>query len=251
MGITVEADDILKPNETVLPTEARIYKRDLDYIRTRIENLITDIDTKYVELADLLYEVYSKQYYKIWGFKNWRDYIVSLKFGLRRIQYLISLKKWVDENITDARKRQRFLSLGWSKAKEFIGVVNDENVDEITEKAAKLKTVEVVEVAREIKTGKKPDRSVNELTNLMFSVFPEQRENIEYALQLAQEKTKSDKRGHLLDMICVEYIANNSDDLVDLLGRLEKVYNIRIAAFDETNKLVYANPDLNIEVDDE
>ena len=52
-----------------------------------------------------------------------------------------------------------------------------------------------------------------------FSLSDEQHENVRLAVQRAGEIAGSDKLGHLIDMICLDFLANNAD-ITDLGEKL-------------------------------
>jgi hypothetical protein len=76
---------------------------------------------------------------------------------------------------------------------------------------------------------------------LTLSLLPEEDQNIKQALALAQEIAKSDKKGHLFDLMATSFLASNVDRTpIGLLKTLERSLGVRLIAINaEDNSVVY------------
>ena len=88
---------------------------------------------------------------------------------------------------------------------------------------------------------------VEEPTFEHFPLFPEQKLNVLQALQKAGEISGSTKKGHRLDLICTDFLANNDivpgkveENRMRLLAKMERVLGVKIIAIDEqVGEVVY------------
>ncbi|MCK5640985.1 MAG: hypothetical protein KAJ19_09320 [Gammaproteobacteria bacterium] len=229
-------------------------------IRAKVKDLRNKVDEDYWKLSEVISEVYEGSYYVGWGFKSYREYIEQeLDFQWRKAQYLVSIQGWFGQMKPNVQKWVR--SLGWTKAKELVGVVTQDNAAQWKKKIegkSYRDLQDIIKAAKEkaeASTGEAsadgsepaaPDRAVRK----NFGLFSGQLDNVERALTKAKEVGNTDKDGHALDMICVDYLATNGEigTLTDYLKRIEKHLGVQLVAFDRKEDAVVYGGDLLDEI---
>lgn len=209
------------------------------------------IDTNLRQVAKMMFVVYERSLFARWGFKDFTEYVnTDLGFSYRKANYLLNIWSWYANNVS----RQEVLDavwteIGWSKAKELVGVINDENADEWLEKAREMNAIQLAEAARSylkaMQGGDGDDKgSTSQSTDksMSFKLTAAQKENIEEALQLAGKMAASEKKGHCLDLMATNFITNNAEsftrDSLDFLRILEKQFGISIVAVRNSDNTV-------------
>src|SRR5690606_24084108 len=85
-----------------------------------------------------------------------------------------------------------------------------------------------------------PKETKEKPTRKAFSLFQPQLENVDRAIEVAKEMANTDKEGHALDMICVDFLATNNGvaDLTGYLKKIEKATGVLLVAYDEKEDMV-------------
>jgi len=104
-------------------------------LRRRAKHLVKQLDTGYVELARLLYDVDQVPIegdprraptYMRWGYNSFSDFVtIDLGMQLRRAQRLRVIGRLLEVELAglDEVLRQRLINLGWSKVRELARVL--------------------------------------------------------------------------------------------------------------------------------
>jgi len=202
------------------------------------------VEESYWELSVLLHQVYHGCSYQGWGYDKWKDYVEQeLDFRLRKAQYLVGIQDWfgtMDPNI-----REWVKSIGWTRAKELINVVSEENAAEWMNKLKGKTLKEILEIVEADKTAHDGQTSISDggggddsgnvkPTKIAFKVFSGQRENIEGAIEKAMLIGETKKPEVGLDLICTEYMNTSVgvENSADYLAHVEKMTGLRLIAFD-------------------
>jgi len=221
-------------------------------IREKVKVLRAQAEETYWELSAALNEVYQGSLYQAWGFDKWADYVEKeLDFTTRKSQYLIGIQEWFGKMPPNVQKWVR--ELGWSKAKELVGVVTAENAAEWKKKIEGKSVREIIEMIKGAKRdgedggGDGGGEGAEETSKKMsFTLFPAQFENVERALEKAKKMAESEKPGHALDMICTDFLTNNggTDTVKEYLAKVEKHTGVRIVGYDTKNDVVVYGSEL-------
>jgi hypothetical protein len=278
-------------------------------IRKRAKALSTELDTGYMEMAKILYEVFdcpvdgdpkNLSVISAWGHSSFKDYVEN-ELGmhykkatrLRAIWYVLE----VHLKDLDPRFKERLVALGASKMRELVRVLSDDNIERWLEIAEREPyTVLLDKIQRAVLKSRKdeltaqlagsepssegtpfpegamamgggedntegdgfegadatapqPDALNADTTDLFgagelkmesFMLAPQQQLNVLTALERAGELTKSTKKGHNLDMICLDFLATNDfvsatkkdESRSRYLAKVEQLLGIRIIAVD-------------------
>ena len=231
--------------------EVDVYANEAERIRSEIMEVKDQLKEGFWRLAELLWEVFDKNHYLKWGYDKWTDYAErELEMRPRKAQYLVSI--WNYFAITHKESPEllaKVRPLEWTKVKELIQIVTPENVDEWVATAQRLTLIQLTEACREALQGDSSDGGTGQtgtdrappmseqIQRMTFAVFPEQKKNIVTALKRAEEMADSDKKGHLLDLICTAFLAENADSkgVFDVLRRFEKMRGVKLSALDLDN----------------
>lgn len=230
---------VTRKDESSLDVMEILELEDYNILRSRLDRTKNDIDESYFEMAGLLYRAYDLGAHKSWGYEKWKDYVEEdLGISNRKAQYLMSIFQWIAVEIKDPEVREKIKGIGWTKVKELVQVANEDNIDEWIDKAKNMNFVELSEHARaKIRGEKEPTEKFHRMT---FTLSADQAINVEEAIETAKEIANSDKKGHLLDLICTDFMQGNvfkgkrGEKLTSAyLRRLESVLGVVFVAFDK------------------
>ena len=221
-------------------------------VRRMILDQIQRTDQALREIAKLLFAVYQRSLFTRWGFKNFQEYVeADLGFKYRKANYLVNIWSWYTENVHREDVMDAVWNeIGWSKAKELVGVINDENADHWLARARELNAVQLAEECRKylkLQDGGDGDGGGSsgggdEFKTMSFKLTEDQKANVEEAIELASKMSGSEKKGHNMDLMSTNFIANNADslarDAMDFLGVIEKQYGLSLLAVRLSDKVV-------------
>lgn len=238
-----------------------------DEVRKKVLELRDKAESNYWEFGVWLEEVYRGDLYRHWGFDGWVEYVKQeLDFDIRTIQYLVKLQRWFGTVSPKVQKWAR--GIGWTKARMLMHVVTDANAAEWKNRVAGKTVAQIAEMLDAEKRsldgasgegggegggdgegGEIPER----VRKRAFSLFPSQDELVTNAIEKAKEIAQSDKEGHLLTLICTEYLASNTATFSrdDFLKSIEKNLGIKIIAMvpnenpEQQDDIVYGHVYLN------
>jgi hypothetical protein len=258
-----------KKDKVIVAGEAMEYEE----VRKKVLECRDKSEQNYWEFGTYLEEVYRGDLYRSWGFDSWTSYVKEeLDFDIRTIQYLVKLQKWFGTVSPKVQKWAR--SIGWTKARMLMHVVNDANATEWKNRVSGKTVAQIAEMLDAEKNklesgegdgegggegdgegGEVPERA----RKRSFSLFPSQDETVTSALEKAKEIAQSDKEGHLITLICTEFLANNTATMTrdDLLKSIEKNIGVKIIAMvpseseDKQDDIVYGYDYLNPAPSDE
>lgn len=213
----------MEPDETPKTTEAA---KGLVSLRAEVRSLADRVDQTYMELGRRLRVVCDSDAAETWGFKNFDDYVEQeLGFKRRKARYLMMIADKAEEF---GLSYADLAGLGWSKAKEILSRVESRaDFDSWSQRVlrddlsvAALVASLKLELEGTVSTpGGDRDADGNKLVVtadgekihiVEVPLFDAQYENVKLALVRAGEIAGSEKVGHLLDMICLDWLANNS-----------------------------------------
>jgi hypothetical protein len=227
----------LKKVSQLQPTEIR------DYIR----ELKQAVDDSYAEISELLFYIYNDRLFSQWGFETFASYVENeLGMKIRKAQYLLSIYYWFKVELSDEDVWNKIKPLGWSYAKELVGVVNKDNVDEWINKA---KSMSVMDLATETRRhilvssgrGVEADR-IPDKHRVTLTMTQDMYNNFVLATDKLKKKMNTDNVSYIVDMIITQFLATELDEsgvLFDVILRsLEKYYNLKVVAIKDAN-IVY------------
>ena len=196
--------------------------------------------------GELLYEVHRNHYWKEWtkpndqgeatAFADFDDYCEN-ELGMRRrkAEYLIGVyAKFVVE--LDLPK-ELLRDLEWTKARELITVITADNAEELLGKIKGMTYKDVRDMVRAMRGGGTAgETDAEKMVTLTFRLHPDQAENVNRAIEIAQGMAKSDKTGHALDLICLDFVGSAAGATPDaalvslgvLIKHVERAYGVEL-----------------------
>lgn len=226
---------------------------DIQAIRENLQRLKLVYTQTYFEFGAVLQRAFELSAHKTWGFNTWQEYVEGeLGMSERRVRYLLSIHRWFSKVLKDhPHVKQRIEHLGWSKVKLLVGIVDETNVDEWVERAESMSLVALEEFVKGLKDGKAPKEGAEHLAAVTFRLYPDQATNVEEAMELAGEIAESDKRGHLLDLICTTFKADHvfsaspGTKLSQIyLAKIEKILGVRLIVVNADSGTVMSGIDV-------
>lgn len=185
--------------------------------------------------GEILYEVKKKEYWKVWKFNSFDEYVEKeINICRRKSYYLIQIyEKFVIELECPL---DSLLHIPWNKAKELVSVITKENADELLKDLDKKTFDEVKKMKKKLSGSKSKDTSFKRMS---FSLTDDQFDNVEQALDIAGQMSGSDKTGHLLDMICADFLSSRIaeqelgaksllNDINVHIDNLERVFGVKV-----------------------
>lgn len=221
------------------------------WVLTRVEELKKIVDTAYVEISKLLYEVQQKCYWRKEGFDSFENYLESkLQFKDRKGWYFVSIYKnlVVDAKVPEARLAE----VEWTLAAQVASLPSEElkngKAEKWLDKAMTKNRAELIAEVRTVKNRYKEEGEAKSETEVVitedFYLYPDQHKNVMKALNMAREiasgMNKPMKKGHLLDMICLEFNSGRMEEgevkLNWILEQVERVFGVECVAIDSSKK---------------
>jgi hypothetical protein len=241
-------------------------------IRRRARTLIRTIDQGYMELAEIIYKVWDTpvdgdarraSVAVAWGYRGYLHWAQE-ELGLNQQKTMRLRTVWERLEVQlgdklDPKTKRRIVKLGLSKVRVLVQVISETNAEVWAEMAENLTQHELeAAVARARKAQKernkaegKPVPKVGELDEEWdgadppedierfkwqnFFLAPEQNVNVMLALDRARELAESKRKGHLLDLICTEFLATNTflkpddpDTPLRFLAKFERLMGKRL-----------------------
>jgi len=251
-------------------------------IRKRARNLVKSINQGYMELAEIIHTVWATPINGeahnacvtvAWGYENYKQWAEEeLGLHVRKAERLKAI--WHHLHVTlegklDRRIRKKIIALGWTKVRELIRVIDADNAEQWVEVAEHLNYNELCEVIRraledqekqeqakavgtaddddddEDFRGTAPPDDMDRFKELSFLLTPEQKANVEMAIERAKQLANSEKRGHCLDLICTDFLSTNDFRKADdpttplrFLAKFERLMGKRLVVIDATTWVI-------------
>jgi hypothetical protein len=217
------------------------------WVIERLDILAQTIKSHYVEMCELLYEAAEGRYYTTLKDKDGKEFerfedFVADRFGWkdRKGDYFIAIHKKlvVEGKVT----KEELAKIDWSKASQIARLPATERTPEkLKDKwmpAAKEKNfpalIAEVNKAKNEDAGNK-DLREEETIKRTFYLYPEQAKSMDRAIELAKKINKSDKIGHALECVCLDFYGSRCEEagvkMERILGAVERFWNIEIVGF--------------------
>lgn len=201
-----------------------------DTVRKLILNAKNVVDTGYIELAVLAYEVYIEEFYKKWGFTDFKEYAErEMDIKYRKLMYFVEIGNKVKEL---GLSKERLDKLGWSKLSLITGLLDKSNVDEWLDKAETMSTRQLAETVKITKRND-PNATIPKITTIKFRLSETIATTVLDALDTAKKLTGNDDQAVSLEMICSDWLETQDAvperaSLEHKIAYLEKVYNVTL-----------------------
>ncbi len=230
-------------------------KKRVSWVLERVDELKKTVDVAYAELCELLWEVKERMYWKKSSCKDFEEYCDKvLQFKDRKGYYFANI---FNNLVREAKVPKTMLEkVEWTVAKEIASLPKEELADgkaeKLLNKATTMSRLEVIAECRKLKNkhlpdGKKLKGSEEVQVREEFYLLPDQKKNVEGALDLARRIMKKMNKpvekftkAHFLDMICLEFNAARMEDgevkLNWMLEQIERVFEVECVAIQVKGK---------------
>jgi len=254
----------MKALEVVVDEELSVEtsKADLDKLFDKLQGLNDKIEHTYLLFAEELYNASiavcnGEPSWEVWGYDSFGEF-AHAELGIKQAKayYLVKIFKELRVKLKVPKKVLE--EVEWTKAKELAplaiaGIVTAENVDEWVKKAKRMTVPQLAEDARSAKEALATGKAVSPetITRLTFALFDPQYKNVMNALSVAAGVAGSDKKGHQLDMIALEFLSTYDSKTPTIsamkryLKSIERLFGVRLIAIDKKDKVVHGKRHLN------
>jgi hypothetical protein len=232
-----------------------ITKTNASAIRKTVLGLKDKMEHLYIEFAEQLYlvvhsTVKGTSLWETWGYDSFEDY-AQQELGMKRAKAYYFMQIWKQLHINAGIPKKKLAELNWSKAKELSplvkqGVLTEENRDEWIHKAKTTSVSKLIEATREAKAGSPVSKEVEKVFRVTYGLYEEQYDNLTKALDIAKVLAESDKPGHLLDLICTDFLAqhagkhpNKKRALARHAAMVERAFGVKLIIVDDNDEVVH------------
>jgi hypothetical protein len=236
------------PVEEITKTDAASIRKSVLGLKDKMEHL-------YIEFAEQLYKVvHSKvkgtSLWETWGYDSFEDY-AQHELGMKRAKAYYFMQIWKQLHINAGISKKKLGELNWSKAKELSplvkqGVLTEDNKDEWVQKAKTTSVSKLIEETRAAKTTASPTKEVEKVFRVTYGLYEPQYDNLNKALDIAKILAESDKPGHLLDLICTDFLAqhagkhpNKKRALARHAAMVERSFGVKLIIVDDNDEIVH------------
>lgn len=226
--------------------EDALDKEETDDLRSRIKDRIDSIQKNFVFLGRELYMVDERKVYQDWGYATFEEYRkAELSQSKRTCQRLRQCWRVFVKKL--GVKQATLLSINYSNALLVLPVINNQNKKIWLDKAKVLpygaleeevarsrakdsdddETIEVVSASGVVETV---SRNKNRMIRRSFSLFQDQEEILDAALEEAERSTNNTHAGEKIAMICTAFLAgaakgtDKKSFVAYLLAKLNRLY---------------------------
>jgi len=193
------------------------------------------MDATYLDAGAALKAVSDNRLFREWGFKTFEDYVEQeLCWKPRKAYYLLEVARFY--STVAIVPKPDLLAVGFSKSIILMDAIKATPAEWEMWFARALKmSVRELQAAVDEAVGDgdagdgsgEPNGSsiVETLHSLGFKLYDGQKAVVEQALEIAETMTTniglhSDKRGHLLTMVCLEFVANHPPKDKDVMRKM-------------------------------
>jgi hypothetical protein len=221
---------------------------DHEAVRARARELRAQGEQTAWDLSEVLYQIYNEGLYVAWGFADWRSYVeAELDFKTSKAEQYVAIQGWIRAFAPEFVEWVKVM--GVTKARLMKTRLTPENAAEWRPRL-EGKTYREIEA---ILAGQDPDAGDDDggydegdggtageekkgpetADMLRFSLFPEQRRNVELALERAKVLGETDKDGAALDYLATAFLSHEGHykGLDEVLAAMERSLGVRLIAF--------------------
>ena len=224
-------------------------------LRLEIKDIASRIEESFVTLGEMFYRVWKEKIYLSWGFDSFDSYVSNdlNNWGDRKAKYLVAIHRYFKDVLKDEALLEELKLMGWTKLKDILYVVDRANKDQFIKLSD---TYGTREFARAVKVVKEKLGDTKDLTTGNFDVeggelkdiiegaktkvdkepymafyfTKEQHDNVKKAIEIAGKISRAEAPSNNLSLICLDFMANNSDFIMSKDNEALCVYLERLEA---------------------
>ena len=228
--------------------EVQVVDEQADEIRKQAKEIRLNMERAYFDLAGLIHKILSNDYFRFYGYESVWDYVEDeLDIKKRTAQYLISIFEFLQKLKEDGyiNEVEELKTIGWTKVKELVSVVNtegdDENLSYWIEQAKTCSSRQLEDLRKEYVASQNAEegdddgsdtspKDVDKKTTYSAKFYSENFAIFNDALELAKKKTGKEDKETLLVAMASAFVASESDDLDEKLNGIENTEGVRLIA---------------------
>jgi hypothetical protein len=224
-------------------------------IRERDNELFVELATELNKVKKHNLYLYTENPSTGQTYKSMKEYLQNeVAYSERKAHYLTDIYDKFEEELGVLDKVK---SVGWTKLKELVDVVNKDNYEDWYEHAQENSVRDLQKLVKEekIRLGlvdiPSPEGLETEQTKRVpLSFFPDQLNNFNQALAMAREVQDTDNKSELVNLICLDFIASNQElasadvGMEALLHKMEEQLGVRMVVFQD-DEMVYGKDTLD------
>lgn len=254
-----EVVDFVPETQPVMVVQDKFKKTGLssDDLRRRNLELVTNIKDNYLELAQCLYESYTEEKWKSWGYGSFKEY-AQKELGVRygKASYLKNI--WMHFG-KDEELLKQVESVGWDKMKELTRCVTTENAREWVEKANLLSADDLKKEVKSYLKSMVPDDAKDALAmeaevrgttveGQLHSLTLQLSYDDKLAVLSAAEKVQTETGASMsaaLALICADYLGSapegdGTEHALSAVRKYEALTGLRFVVLDPaSNQLLH------------
>jgi len=205
-------------------------------IRDASRQFVAVDDKLQIAQGELLWEINENGYWREWThdeipYETFNEYVdLELSMASRKARYLISIyaKFVVDLGLP----MEVLAGLEWSKAKELVAIITEENWQDLLEQAKDMSVSEIKAMVKEMRSDGETDTVERET----FVLHADQAQTLREAMAAAASIAPSEHKSVHLDMISTAFLALNVGEdengavmhLSHILRHIERAYGITL-----------------------
>lgn len=174
-------------------------------IAIRLQQVRGEINARFIEIAELLREVHQQHYWRDLGYVSFEAFVEEqLDMKYRTAIYLADIFHVLIEQLNVPK--EEIAEIGWTKCKELLPVINEENKAELLETAKTHTTNELNLIIRQKQAPPGQAETLRQYSQMTIGMFDDERVQIEEALELGKLESGSDRAATALLYICADYL---------------------------------------------
>lgn len=249
--------DFVPDTEPVVVVDQGVAELDSAELRNEVIKARDNIDDNYQRLCQLLYTVRLKRSYESWGYESFKEYVASeVVFKITKAQYLCQIWESLYVKQGNPAVYEKVMSIGWTKAKELVHIVTEENVDEWIEKAKHMSVEQLIKEKKKYLKEMIPDdpsealgkegdvegtpaEDATKTANFTFSF--QDYMTLSQALDRVKAAHPGIPNGAALACICQDYLGSNNFNQegkeygVEVIKKYEPLFGLKTVILDSEN----------------
>ena len=193
------------------------------------------VETGYSKLARCLFDIYNQNLYTKWEYVSFENYVdTELQINYRKAMYLVEIYNTAKMLNMDMARLER---IGWTKARELIKIVDEENAEEwmgLAENSTAKELNVLIKQAKDVNdNSSKVTDEIPTITSITFKLGMVEHAIIRDALDESMRMINTDDLALALSAVCQEWLEQkgaspNNTTLEDYMAHGERIYGKKL-----------------------
>lgn len=201
------------------------------HVRSRMKELTAQVNQSNAEMAMCLEQILTRDLHKEWGYETFEQYVQAETHLQARqaYNYVSTLRRARMAGISEKTLKE----LPWGGLRVAANSLSEDDPEKNKELIEKIKTMPTMELQRALDKAKGGE----EWHTVHVRLSDDQFKSYKEAIERAEKATGSNKEGWLLDVICMDYKANEYENRGQALDawiqRFENNYGVTVVILDK------------------